>query len=100
MPYAKAVSAKTHDFNKEGEEIHTDYRKMMQIVLDAGYHGYVGIEYEGKELDEYAGIKASKKLLLKVREELTPEETADPCCPQEGYYAPRRGLFRRRLFRR
>ncbi|WP_417392185.1 sugar phosphate isomerase/epimerase family protein [Gimesia sp.] len=100
MPFAKAVSAKTHDFNKDGEEIHTDYRKMMQIVLDAGYHGYVGIEYEGKELDEYAGIKASKKLLLKVREELTPEETADPCCPQEGYYAPRRGLFRRRLFRR
>lgn len=101
MPYAKAVSAKTHDFDKDGNEINTDYVKMMKIVLDAGYHGYVGIEYEGKKLDEYAGIKASKKLLLKVREELTPEETADPCCGQEGYYAPqRRRMFRRRLFRR
>ena len=100
MPYAKAVSAKTHDFDKDGNEINTDYMKMMKIVLDAGYHGYVGIEYEGKKLDEYAGIKASKKLLLKVREELTPEETADADCPQEEYYVPRRRLFRRRLFRR
>lgn len=70
MPYAKAVSAKTHDFDQAGNEINTDYLKMMKIVLDAGYHGYVGIEYEGRKLDEYAGIKASKKLLLKVREEL------------------------------
>jgi len=81
MPYAKAVSAKTHDFDKDGNEINTDYVKMMKIVLDAGYHSYVGIEYEGKKLDEHAGIKASKKLLLKVREELTPEPEAEVCCP-------------------
>lgn len=100
MPYAKAVSAKTHEFDKDGNEIKTDYVKMMKIVLDAGYHGYVGIEYEGSKLDEYAGIKASKKLLLKVREELTPEEAVAPqaaeCC-EPG----RRRIFRRRrLFRR
>lgn len=94
MPYAKAVSAKTHDFDKAGNETKTDYVKMMQIVMDAGYHGYVGIEYEGKQLDEYAGIKASKKLLIKVREELTP--AAEPCCAPSR---PRR-LFRNRLFRR
>lgn len=70
MPYAKAVSAKSHDFDEQGNEIHTDYKKMMKIVLDAGYRGYVGVEYEGSKLDEYAGIKATKKLLERVREEL------------------------------
>lgn len=70
MPFAKAVSAKSHDFNEAGDEIRTDYRKMMKIVLAANYHGYVGIEYEGSKLDEFAGIRATKKLLEKVREEL------------------------------
>ena len=63
MPFAKAVSAKSHDFDADGNETKTDYIKMMKIVLDAGYHGYVGIEYEGSKLDEYAGIRATKKLL-------------------------------------
>lgn len=66
MPFAKAVSAKSHDFDDQGNEVHTDYFKMMKIVLDAGYHGHVGIEYEGKKLDEYAGIRATKKLLERV----------------------------------
>ena len=72
MPYAKAVSAKTHDFDDQGEEVHTDYTKMMKIVLDAGYRGFVGVEYEGSEMSEEEGIKASKKLLEQVRETLTP----------------------------
>jgi sugar phosphate isomerase/epimerase len=63
MPFAKAVSAKSHDFDAEGNETKTDYIKMMKIVLAAGYHGYVGIEYEGSKLEEYAGIRATKKLL-------------------------------------
>lgn len=66
MPFAKAVSAKSHDFDDQGNEVHTDYFKMMKIVLDAGYHGFVGIEYEGKKLDEYSGIRATKKLLERV----------------------------------
>lgn len=70
MPYAKAVSAKSHDFDDNGNEIHTDYRKMMKIVLDAGYKGYVGIEYEGGKVGEYEGVKLTKKLLERVREEL------------------------------
>lgn len=70
MPFAKAVSAKSHDFDEQGNEIHTDYRRMMKIVVEAGYHGYVGIEYEGGKLDEYAGIRATKKLLEKVRDEM------------------------------
>jgi len=70
MPYAKAVSAKSNDFDESGEETRTDYRRMMKIVLDAGYRGYVGIEYEGRVLPERDGIRATKRLLERVREEL------------------------------
>ena len=71
MPFAKAVSAKSHDFDDNGNEIHTDYHKMMKIVIDAKYRGYVGVEYEGSKLSEYDGIKATKKLLESVREKLS-----------------------------
>ena len=70
MPFAKAVSAKSKDFDAEGNETHTDYFKMMKIVLAAGYHGYCGIEYEGDKLSEPEGIRATKKLLERVREKL------------------------------
>lgn len=63
MPYAKAVSAKCHEFDSEGNETRTDYAKMMKIVLDAGYNGWVGIEYEGDRLSEREGVLACKKLL-------------------------------------
>lgn len=64
MPWAKGVSAKSHDFNAKGEEIHTDYRRMMDIVLRKhNYHGFVGIEYEGSKISEADGIRATKKLL-------------------------------------
>ena len=71
MPFAKAVSAKSHDFDGEGNETHTDYRRMMKIVLRAGYRGYVGIEYEGGKLSEAEGVLATKKLLETVRDELS-----------------------------
>lgn len=70
MPFAHAVSAKSHDFDEQGNETHTDYRKMMKIVIDAGYRGYVGVEYEGGQADEYAGVRATKKLLETVRDEM------------------------------
>jgi sugar phosphate isomerase/epimerase len=70
MPFAKAVSAKSHDFDENGNETGTDYRRMMQIVLDAGYRGYVGIEYEGSQLSEPEGIRATKALLERVRTEM------------------------------
>lgn len=66
MPFAKGVSAKSHDFNEAGDETKTDYFKMLKIVLDAGYHGYVGVEYEGGKLSEPEGIRATKKLLERV----------------------------------
>ncbi len=66
MPFAKAVSAKSHSFDKNGNEIFSDYNKILKIVNDSGYDGYIGIEYEGKDLDEMGGIKATKDLLEKV----------------------------------
>jgi sugar phosphate isomerase/epimerase len=71
MPYAKAVSAKSHDFDEKGNEIHTDYRRMMGIVTGWGYNGFVGIEYEGSKLSEKEGVAATKKLLEKVRDQLS-----------------------------
>ena len=71
MPFAKAVSAKSHDFDAEGNEIHTDFRRMMKIVLDAGYRGYVGIEYEGNRLSEPEGIRATKALLERIQKEMS-----------------------------
>lgn len=68
MPYAKAVSAKSHVFDAEGNESEIDYFRMMKIVLEAGYHGYVGIEWEGGKPDEYEGIRLTKRLLERVRD--------------------------------
>ena len=71
MPFAKAVSAKSYDFDENGEETHTDYLRMMRIVTAAGYHGRVGIEYEGSRLSEPEGIRATKRLLERVREQIS-----------------------------
>ena len=71
MPYAKAVSAKSHDFDAAGNETGTDYERMLRIVLDAGYRGYVGIEYEGEGLSEQEGVRKTRDLLVRVREDLT-----------------------------
>ncbi|MBT8312308.1 MAG: TIM barrel protein, partial [Flavobacteriaceae bacterium] len=70
MPYAKAVSAKSHNFDEAGNETEIDYAKMLQIVKDAGYSGFVGVEYEGNELGEEAGIIATRDLILKSSEML------------------------------
>lgn len=66
MPYAKGVSAKTNVFNTEGDESNMDYYRLMKIVDDAGYKGFVGIEFEGTELSEKEGVIATRKLLEKV----------------------------------
>ena len=72
MPYAKGVSAKSYAFDfEEGNEENLDYMRLMQIVKDAGYTGYVGIEYEGDGLSPEEGIMATKDLLLRVGQELS-----------------------------
>ena len=67
MPYAKGVSAKSHDFDAQGNETTKDYPRLMKIVLDAGYHSWVGIEYEGEKLPEREGIKATLALLERMQ---------------------------------
>lgn len=70
MPFARAVSAKSHEFNDAGEEMRTDYTRMLRIVKDAGYRGWVGVEFEGSDLSPRAGSLATKRLLERVRDEL------------------------------
>jgi len=70
MPFAKAVSAKSHEFDAAGNEVRTDYRRMLKIVKDAGYRSFLGIEYEGDQLSEPDGVRATKVLLERVRAEL------------------------------
>jgi len=66
MPFAKGVSGKTHDFDQDGNETQIDYVKMMKIIADSGFKGYIDVEYEGSKLSEDEGVKASIALLKKV----------------------------------
>jgi len=66
MPFAKGVSAKSNNFDENGNETKSDFYRIMKIVQASGFKGYVGIEYEGSELPEKEGIIATKKLLEKV----------------------------------
>ncbi len=70
MPYAKAVSAKSHDFDEKGDEVNSDYYRIMKIVKDSGYKGHIGIEYEGGKLSEEEGIRKTKTLLERAFESL------------------------------
>lgn len=70
MPYAKAVSAKSYSFDDKGEEEVIDYKKMLQIVKDAGYSGFIGVEFEGTNIPPEKGIIATKNLLIKAGKQL------------------------------
>ncbi|UOB19179.1 sugar phosphate isomerase/epimerase family protein [Abyssalbus ytuae] len=70
LPYAKGVSAKSYDFDSLGNETTINYSKMIKIIKDAGYTGFIGVEYEGNKLREEEGIIATKKLLLKEAKDL------------------------------
>lgn len=63
MPYAKGASFKCYDFGPDGNETRIDMNRMMEVVLGAGYHNWVGIEYEGNRLTEFEGIAAAKRFL-------------------------------------
>jgi L-ribulose-5-phosphate 3-epimerase len=67
MPFAKGVSAKSNDFDEKGNETKTDFGRMLKIVLDAGYTGFIGIEYEGSRLSEADGVRATHALLMRHR---------------------------------
>ena len=70
MPYAKAVSAKSYDFDENGNQPTMDYVKILQIVKNAGYTGFIGVEYEGNNLEEEEGTIATLKLLLNSAKQL------------------------------
>jgi L-ribulose-5-phosphate 3-epimerase len=69
MPYAVSVSAKSYDFDENGDETLIDYYRMVNVVLNSGYKGYINVEYEGRRLSEEEGIIATRKLLEKIREQ-------------------------------
>lgn len=69
MPFAKGVSAKSYAFDDQGNETATDFERIMKIVLESGFKGWVGVEYEGPS-DSFEGIKLTKQLLERVREKL------------------------------
>lgn len=71
MPLAKGVSAKSHEFDEKGNETAKDYYRLLKIVKDAGFRGYIGIEYEGRTLSQDDGIKATKALLIKAGKTLS-----------------------------
>ena len=66
MPKAYAVSAKSNDFDSNGNEKTIDYEKMLRIVKNFDYNGFIGVEYEGSRLSEIDGIKATRDLLIKI----------------------------------
>jgi len=66
LPYAKAVSAKSYNFNEKGEDTKIDYYRMLELVKNSEYDGYIGIEYEGEVLGEHEGILATKALMKKA----------------------------------
>ncbi|NMH87110.1 sugar phosphate isomerase/epimerase family protein [Flavivirga algicola] len=70
LPYAKAVSAKSYNFNEKGEDTVIDYLKMMEMVKKSGYTGFVGVEYEGNILPEEKGIELTRDLLMRVGKQL------------------------------
>jgi L-ribulose-5-phosphate 3-epimerase len=77
MPFARGVSAKSHDFDQNGDEVHTDYRRMLEVVVGThAWRGHIGIEYEGGKLAEDDGIRATKALLERVRDELAAKLAA------------------------
>lgn len=65
LPYAKAVSAKSYDFNNAGEQPKIDYKRLLDIVKASGFKGYIGIEFEGNTQPEEEGIRKTKALLQK-----------------------------------
>lgn len=73
MPYAHGVSAKSFGFDRNGNETRFDYERLLRIVLDAGFRGHIGVEYEGNQVSEAEGILKTKQLLERLRTTLAPE---------------------------
>jgi sugar phosphate isomerase/epimerase len=73
MPYARGVSAKCYEFDSAGNTVQIDFPRMIRIVLDAGYRGYIGIEWEGMQPEDVEGIRLANRLLRRIRDEVADE---------------------------
>ncbi len=70
MPFAKAVSAKATQFSADGQVTDTDFRRMMRIVRDGGYSGYVGVESAPSAAeDEPNAIRITRDTLRTILDE-------------------------------
>ena len=67
MPWAKSVSAKTYEFGDSGEETKIDYERMLKIVFDSNFSGWLGVEYEGEKHSEVEGITKTIELLKRFQ---------------------------------
>lgn len=65
LPFAKGVSAKSYDFDADGNQPKIDFGRLIDIVKQSGFSGYIGIEYEGGKQSEEEGVKLTKALLQK-----------------------------------
>jgi sugar phosphate isomerase/epimerase len=65
LPFAKGVSAKTYDFDSNGEQPKMDYKRLIDIVKASGFKGYIGVEFEGENQPEEEGIRKTKLLIEK-----------------------------------
>ncbi|MGC6422119.1 MAG: sugar phosphate isomerase/epimerase family protein [Flavobacteriaceae bacterium] len=55
LPYAKGISAKSRQFDSRGEEVETDFKRMLDLIKVAGFEGYIAIEYEGGMMGRFGG---------------------------------------------
>ncbi len=65
MQWAKGVSIKDRVWDDKGNSAEMDFERMLKIVIDAGFHGYCGIEYGG-----FAGLDQARQRLEQVRDTL------------------------------
>lgn len=61
-PYASFVQAKTYYGGGEWYTLDLDYKRIMKILRDVNYNGYISIEFEGKEQAE-SGVRKSVEML-------------------------------------
>ena len=66
LPYAPAVCAKALGFDDKGNEINTDFYKMIKIIYNSSYSGVISIEFEGHRVDPIEGSLKTKALIKKA----------------------------------
>ena len=66
MAYAHGVSAKSYAFDAEGNETTMDFPRILNIVRDAGFSGFIGVEFDGPDADPFPGMEATKALIETV----------------------------------